>query len=1069
LAVAVLPFAVGSCEDGPNQTYSPAPPNAGSIWNGSPGQGGLGDGGAFVPPATQGYDASVGGTNANDLCTPITEKAVWGTLFQEPIAPPGLAGGIDMAGGPKGDGASGYGGGCSSSNVAACTGAPPAYTYDPTKETWSGATVEQVEAFLCQGVASQTFQGYTDQVGWGENTEVNATYNTSNREIFWLNLTYGYAGTLGGTICDSTKGMCTGVGGTPIAGSGDSYSMSMENVPATYTPKGGMPQQVLLDWSNKTALYQYVNGFYESLRYTYDPSYPAAAGATSTTPGSCVNSGDCQVFDDGASGGGFYFTPLGILIYYQTTVGTPQANSIPIIIQLVLQKLLPFSLSTNMAKLDVEGPTAITTNIYGTGGTCKYVLGQDFGTFNKTCVDVYPSSTPNAAALNAAETAKLFGAMAHGDEQYEFNIQGVDPQFVASSLPPTSVIADGQTPQDSDLSYQLAWDQQLLGKIDNDYTANDPTQPQDLHGFGMIMLEWANTVQHYMQQAYHVNTELGEPACLTTTFNGVTYTNTTSNPGPSIVGQPVAGMPTSPVKCSGLEGITTPAPSNFVQFPQQKVNAIGTGATQAGPGATPAGSLMAPGMHPGTWYSLFCNDAGGLSLGVPNGYQDCIGGSAGFQNQASYYLDTMQDAVLQTGNFGTVLAQMPQRDLGNRRFFFQQWMLAFTKYLQVAAIADGTSATNNLAFVDSQTVDPNELFFDTSGQAGTGFENAEYVFRNNVNSAMQAPTDFQVTAELLQGSFDLFVWGRYNFRGEKALYTALTTTPGDLPGAENLYLSNVASSPLLQTTYTSYACAINTDVTNANCGATASTPAILGPLDALGNPVLTGYQGAFGQSIFAVGKPSAFTIDTSGASMGKDFPLIESAYLTIPIWANPYDPTSATPQDKTISALLPYLPAGAYPAGFPVTIDGSRDKWYNTDQITYSGETVDGTLDFENVPTALADGGVQNQWVVRAIESQNYLGLGFFCSQTNPSTGQPDLLYVRMYDLAANLLGYIEKYPAATTTCDIQIKYSIYGNYADYISSLTNGVRFGLNPGFGGAVVADLTIFDPSIVPTLGQ
>ncbi len=270
-------------------------------------------------------------------------------------------------------------------------------------------------------------------------------------------------------------------------------------------------------------------------------------------------------------------------------------------------------------------------------------------------------------------------------------------------------------------------------------------------------------------------------------------------------------------------------------------------------------------------------------------------------------------------------------------------------------------------------------------------------------------------------------------------------------------------------TYGSYSCAINEDVTNANCGATASTPAKIGPVDALGNPVLVGYAPAFGQSVFAVGKPSPFTIDTSGASMGKNFHLIESAYVTIPIWSDPFNPASATPQDKTISVLLPYLPSGAYPAGFPVTIDGSRDKWYPTNQFDLSGETLSGTVDYENVATPLPDGGLQDQWVIRAIESQNYTGLGFFCSQTDPSTGQPDLLYVRMYDLAANLLGYIEKYPLATTACGIQIKYSIYGNYADYISSLTNGVRFGLNPGFGGAVVSDLTIFNPSIVPLLGQ
>ena len=74
-----------------------------------------------------------------------------------------------------------------------------------------------------------------------------------------------------------------------------------------------------------------------------------------------------------------------------------------------------------------------------------------------------------------------------------------------------------------------------------------------------------------------------------------------------------------------------------------------------------------------------------------------------------------------------------------------------------------------------------------------------------------------------------------------------------------------------------------------------------------------------------------------------------------------------------------------------------------------------------------------------------------------------------MYENANDLLGYLATYPGATAACGIEVKYSIYGNYADYISSLQYGVRFGLNPGFGGSVVSDLTLFDPNVVATLGQ
>jgi hypothetical protein len=251
---------------------------------------------------------------------------------------------------------------------------------------------------------------------------------------------------------------------------------------------------------------------------------------------------------------------------------------------------------------------------------------------------------------------------------------------------------------------------------------------------------------------------------------------------------------------------------------------------------------------------------------------------------------------------------------------------------------------------------------------------------------------------------------------------------------------------------------------------------VLAPEDAVGNPLYTGYAPAFGQSVFNIAAygysptPAPFTLDTSGD--GK-YPLIESAMLTLPIWPSPYDPTTAAANNPTISVLLPYLPAGAG-VGFPVTIDGSRDKFYNTSQLALSGETFDGVLDFEPVPFPAADGGVQDSNVVRAIESQNYLGLAFACVQTNtdqtsPLYGQPDVLAVRMYENENDLLAYLAKYPGAAAACQIQVKYSIFGNYADYISSLQYGARFGLNAGFGGSVVVDLTLFDPNVVATLGQ
>jgi hypothetical protein len=169
---------------------------------------------------------------------------------------------------------------------------------------------------------------------------------------------------------------------------------------------------------------------------------------------------------------------------------------------------------------------------------------------------------------------------------------------------------------------------------------------------------------------------------------------------------------------------------------------------------------------------------------------------------------------------------------------------------------------------------------------------------------------------------------------------------------------------------------------------------------------------------------------------------------------------------------LPYKPKGAN-VGFPVTIDGSRDKFYNTENVDFTGTTVNGNVDFEHVSVAGADGGAHDQVVIRAIETQNYLGLVFVCAQPsilpNAVPGQQDILAVRMYQSGQDILDWLSSHPGATSACNIQIKYSVYGNYADFISSLTNGVRISLNPGFGGSVVSDMTLFDPNIVATLGQ
>jgi hypothetical protein len=985
--VALAPLIGVGCEDGPNQTYSPAPPGAGAVWNGPPATGGIkADGGAYVPGATQGYDGSVGGTNANERCTGPQEKDIWKKYFNAPILPPGLGAGLDMAGGVNSDGIAGY------------TGDPTKFAYDATKETWTGVTVEQAEALLCQGTADSIYYGVTNTIGWGEQLEVSALYNTNSRIITDLIFTTGYNGTVTATSTDKST----------------TYTFALNQLPIQMTTATGT-QSLLFDWNNTTDLQAKVNALWDALRNTF-------AQNVAPEP-DCIATGHCKVYNFGGSGGAFWFVPINFTFYVNQTIGSSAVQSTPILIDLGLLKLLPFSLGGSLLKMDAkgEGPVLAVPNVGGTGKNCKYVLGMNFGDFDANCVEPFPANDP--ANNNLINTRKLFGAMAHGDEAYAFDIAGVDPQF-AATLATTAVVADGAKPAANDVAYSYRLDEELLGPIANDYTGNDITQKQDWHGSGMVELEWANLVQQYMKANYGVTSDLGDPACIANA----------ASPG-------VAGK-----VCSGIEGIVTAAPPSLAPA-SMAVNALGAAADKVD------AKSIGIGLKPGTWYSTFCTDGGGLdsTTGKPVGYKKCSGSTSG-----SYFFDNMQGMVAAVYS---AAGQPVPSTLANRRFYFQQWMFALIKYLQTA---DNPSAT--LAQIDANPIDPNELFFDSNGG---GFETAEYVFRGTVNSSMQAPTALDVTTALTTSIMNDIEFVRYNFRGEKALYSALQTKSTDQPGAEPLYLSNIVGSPVLASTYSTYACATNLDPKKASC-ANSSGVVNIPPTDASGKSIFTGYSPAFGASILnipALGSPNVPSPMTVSSS---DFTLIQSAMVTLPILSDPYNPQSAKMTDPTVSALLPFVPKGAN-VGFPVTIDGSRDKFYNTNVVDFTGSTIDAFVDYEYVNSADSQGNITTNLVVRAVESSTYLGYVFACAEPNPTTGNMDVLAIRMYTNGQDILDWISAHPTATADCNVQIKYSPYGNYADFISFLSNGVRLGLNPGFGGSVVSDATLFDPNVVGLLGQ
>ena len=72
-----------------------------------------------------------------------------------------------------------------------------------------------------------------------------------------------------------------------------------------------------------------------------------------------------------------------------------------------------------------------------------------------------------------------------------------------------------------------------------------------------------------------------------------------------------------------------------------------------------------------------------------------------------------------------------------------------------------------------------------------------------------------------------------------------------------------------------------------------------------------------------------------------------------------------------------------------------------------------------------------------------------------------DILTARMYSSVAKILDWFATHPGTYSACQMVIRYSPYGNYADYITSLTNGIRLNITQGGGFGRVVDATLFTP--------
>jgi hypothetical protein len=494
------------------------------------------------------------------------------------------------------------------------------------------------------------------------------------------------------------------------------------------------------------------------------------------------------------------------------------------------------------------------------------------------------------------------------------------------------------------------------------------------------------------------------------------------------------------------------------------------------------------GLKAGHPKAAFCLDANGQLLLDANG--NFMQGS-GYQNCPNPPNGT---GDLMSTSFAQVLHVLGHDNVNNLpaevqdvRFFWKQYATALIKYFEVAGGQAQLGAHENAKDLDAHDpvsgvatyspVDSDDIFFDSIG-AGQ-FEIAEYVDRRFA-STTQPPTDVVFTADVKNGIFDEYQFSRELYRGENAIYSSVLACPAgnkiascngqtDGLGQEhNALLTNVFGSPLLSAgwtnvtdasgnvAYSAYYCATNFDPQNCN----GQIP----PLDQNGNvlldenglPLLYRYQAAF------AGASTAFTLGQSPQPIKvvQTFDDIQQATVSVPLYSTYYDPTSALLAPLT--TLIPWTPKQPG-IGFPIALTGTLDKFIETSNLDFSGTTITASVDYDVAIDPMTmmpatDGSI----TFLAVETTDFLGDVFVCQAPSPTVpNTQDVLAVKMYTPVATILDWLQAHPGSYQNCGIIIRYSPYDNYADYITSLTNGVRLSITQGGGFGRVVDVTLFKP--------
>ena len=1082
-AIAILslaaPFALaaGGCEDGPNQTYSPAPSGAAGNWN---------NGGADAStsdPGSQGFDAGGGGTNKVNICTAAQQQQAWSTAFNDPLVPPFTGAGIDLSAGG---------------------------TFNPV-------TIEDIEQGLngnqqlCQGFNNPNycgdgsgFPGYA----WGENNQVQTCYDVATHQVTFFYFGPGYNG-------KATFKLPASVGGQTVPAAVDQNGHAGDLTYVWQIGSGITENGQVLDmgWGpsdgGKThtkagASDAVCNKLFLAMTYTFNPTLIGLTTAPGVSPVltwlsdpnyNCLATGLCRTSMNGdGSGGNFGARTVALYADFATSNSTDKASAAsPSDMYMWPVKYMPYSFSNFNVGLDtfvgpdtdpnlkyngqpIYGPYTPAGVLSPMGGTatpfCTLYMGETYADFKKNCVNVTGNSMTDGLSLR-----KLLGGQHHAAEWFTFSVNGQNQNFNADSAElaaPNYVLADSVTepPADS-VATDLFNDIRSYGLVFNDMRGDQvpgfpapaagcsygswtggtcpaacsaadclnawedaKAQGQDLHGTAAVM--------GYYRQLVFDDLRARMPSI------GVTPI---ASPASCFTGGATAGY-IFPSGCTGFEMMVTPSQ------PLHLADTVWQDQMDLGPKVYRPLTVF----RSGDPVVDFLADP---SLAASYGGADNSFVSVDYLVQGS-----LQQVQYVMGHGNVNLVPAAARDW---RYYFQFFAQSYVKYMlnrsKNPTWHDLYANTCGGVANGCRQVNQDQLFFDLNN----GLDKFEYVDRSMAQQ-LGAPVDFEY--DMLINSSNTQQMNAYQrlTRAENAVYTSMLQDKSKVPGSnENVNVSDLFGAPAIVKFFVgngfwsgatdamgnpipgkdTWYCITQTTPDPACPNENAWYGGAPGPvtdargnvlLDGEGRPLFTDYHGVFTGTAFSIGNTLPIT---------QTLPLVQGAVVAVPNYANPYDLTST---NTPLSVFVPHVfdqPGN----GFEIPINATRSQFIQTGALDFSGVTITTNVDY--LPTYDTSGNL-NGATIAAVETQDFLGEVWPCVDSN--TG--DILRVKMYSSVLDIQNWLDAHPGSRTACNIFVRMSPYNNYPDYIWSTTNGVELSINPGAGGGPsrVSDVTLFNPGLL-----